>query len=57
MPSENVLTCSGADSHLTKSTAACFFASPLSNTTQLSGPAMVWCPPGDPANVGITCTS
>ena len=39
--SENALTCSGADSHFTKSMAACLRWSPLSNTTQLSGPAMV----------------
>src|SRR3954454_3269872 len=53
---EVVLTCSAAVSQRTKSTAACRRSEPLSKTTQLSGPAIVWCPADEPANVGITCT-
>src|SRR6185312_14013916 len=56
VPNEKDLTCSGAVNHLTKSIAACFFLSPLLNTTQLSGPEIVWWVPPDPAKVGITCT-
>ena len=56
MVSEVVLTWSAAVSHRTKSTAACLRSAPLSNTTQLSGPAIVWWPPSEPANVGITWT-
>jgi hypothetical protein len=56
VPAENVRTCSGAVNHFTKSMAARFFWSPLSNTTQLSGPEMVWWLPPEPAKVGKTCT-
>ena len=40
--SESAFTCSAAVSHWTKSTAACLRWSPLSKTTQLSGPEIVW---------------
>ena len=52
--SESDSTCSGAVRYWVSFHAASTRASPLSITTQASGPAMVsWLPPG---NDGITCT-
>src|SRR5215467_240146 len=54
--SENACACALAVSHSTNFSAAFTCAAPLLNSTQLSGPEIVWWPLLDPGKAGMICT-